>query len=163
MKNIFKAQLAILAFTLIFSACSSVKNLPAKATGASRAKFVGTWNLTKVSYSGLVPNTVQMAFDQAPPKDFIGSTWQLTNSGNGAYTLPNGTAQTIFWSYNKSGANGEIFQFKKIYQGDKAKNVTEGYQLIVAQNDGRFMALKSAVAFGTQTGYIIYTFQKKLN
>jgi hypothetical protein len=163
MKKIFQTSLAILAFTLIFSACSGVKNLPANATGASRARFVGTWNLIKVSYSGLVPDAVQTVFDQAPPKDFIGSTWQLTNSGNGIYTLLNGTSQTIFWSYNKSTAQGEVFQFKKIFEGDKAKNVAEGYQLIVAQNDGRYMAVKSPVFIGNQKGYIIYTFQKKLN
>jgi len=161
MKKILRAAIAAIALITIFSACSTIKSLPAAATGASRARFVGTWNLNKVSYDGLVSGSVQNVFDQAPPNDFIGSTWQLTNSGNGIYTLANGTSQTIFWSVNNNGANGgQIFQFKKIFQGDKAKNVQEGYQLIVDNNDGKTMTIKSPVSIGNRTAYIIYYFTK---
>src|SRR3954466_7304421 len=102
MKKIFKLILPVIAIVSIFSACSTVKKLPAAATGATRARFVGTWTLNHVDYDGLVPGSVQNVFDQAPPNDFIGSTWKLTNSGNGLYTLANGTSQTIFWSVNKN-------------------------------------------------------------
>jgi hypothetical protein len=161
MKNLFRSAIALIAFTLILSACNTVKNLPAAATGASRARFVGTWTLNSVNYDGLVPGAVQNVFDQAPPKDFIGSTWKLTNSGNGIYTLVNGTSQTIFWSVNNNGENkGQIFQFKKIYEGDKAKNVQEGYQLIVDAQDGKAMTVKSPISLGNKTAYIIYSFTK---
>lgn len=161
MKKIFSILFAVVAVTVILQACSGIKNLPAAATGASRARIVGTWTLTAVNYDGIVAGAVQNVFDQAPPRDFINSTWQLTNSGNGMYTLANGTSQTIYWSYNNQDATNPIFQFKKIYEGDKAKNVAEGYQLAIVKNDGRFMTIKSPVDIGNKTAYIIYTFQKK--
>ena len=160
MNNTFQKSTLVVLLALIFSACSTIKNLPAAATGASRAKMVGTWTLNQVSYDGLVPGSVQSVFDQAAPDDFNGSTWKLTNSGNGIYTLTNGTSQTIFWSVNNSTGSGELFQFKKLYQGDVARKVQQGYQLIVANNDGSTMTLKSPVSLGDKTAYVIYSFTK---
>ena len=160
MKKAFQNSASIILLALIFSACSTIKNLPAAATGASRAKFVGTWTLNKVSYDGLLPGSVQTVFDQAAPDDFNGSIWKLTNSGNGIYTLTNGTSQTIFWSVNNNTSGGELFQFKKLYQGDSAKKVQQGYQLIVANNDGAIMTLKSPISLGDKTAYVIYSFTK---
>ncbi len=157
MKKTLQLTFTVLALAFILQACSTTKSL----VGASNGHINGTWTLTNVSYDGLLPNAVQDVFNQAPPRDFINSTWQLTNSGNGMYTLANGTSQTIFWSYNTQDKSNPIFQFKKIYQGDKAKNVAEGYQLNIAQNDGKSMTLKSPISVGDKTAYIVYTFQKK--
>lgn len=157
MKKILHFTLSILALTFILQACSTTKSL----VGAAHGHINGTWTLTNVSYDGLVPGAVQNVFDQAPPAAFVNSTWQLTNSGNGMYTLANGTSQSIFWSYNDQDKSNPIFQFKKIYQGDKAKNVSEGYQLNVVQVDGSSMTLKSPVAMGSKTAYIVYTFSKQ--
>jgi len=77
------------------------------------------------------------------------------------YTLNNGTSQSIFWSVNNSDPSGQIFQFKKIYEGDKPKNVAEGYQLYVVSNNGSSMTLKSPVAVGNGTAFVIYTFSKR--
>lgn len=163
MKKIFQTSLAILALTFVFSACSSTKNTTAGTTSAasvSRGKFVGTWTLTNVTYDGLVPNAVQNVFDQAPPSAFVGSTWKFTNSGNGIYTLTNGASQTIFWSVYNGGTTGTQFQFKKLYEGDKAKNVEEGYRLNIASVSDAGMTLQSPVAVGSGTGYVVYTFVK---
>ncbi|WP_184543894.1 hypothetical protein [Mucilaginibacter sp. FT3.2] len=158
MKNLLKAPIAILSLIFLFAACSTPQNTT--TTNVSRGKFTGTWTLNNVSYDGLVQNAVQNVFDQAAPEAFVGSTWKLTNSGNGIYTLANGVSQTIFWSVYNGGTTGTQFQFKKLYQGDKAKNVAEGYRLDIASNDGATMVLKSAVAVGNSTGYIIYSFTK---
>lgn len=158
MKTIFQTSAIIIISVLTFSACSTVKKLPATVAGASRARFVGTWALNKVSYEGLLPGAVQTVFDQAAPESFNGSTWVLTNSGNGTYTLANGTSQTIFWSYSNN--SGPLFQFKKLYQGDSAGKVKEGYQLVVANNDGTSMTLKSPVSIGEKTAYVVYSFTK---
>ncbi|OOQ58693.1 hypothetical protein [Mucilaginibacter pedocola] len=166
MKKIFHTTVALLALSLAFTACSSSKNTsssPSTETSAasvSRGKFVGTWQLTNVSYDGLVENAVQNVFDQAAPRDFIGSTWKFTNSGNGIYTLSNGQSQTIFWSVYNGGSTGTQFQFKKLYEGDKAKNVQEGYRLNIGSISGTGMTLMSPIAVGSGTGYIIYTFVK---
>lgn len=159
MKKIFQTSIAILSVILVLSACSGQKNTV--SNNVSRGKFVGTWTLNNVSYDGLLQNAVQNVFDQAPPEAFTGSTWKLTNSGNGVYTLSNGASQTIFWSVYNGGSTGTQFQFKKIYQGDKPKNVAEGYRLDIAGNDGSTMTLKAPVAIGSNgTGYIIYSFTK---
>lgn len=157
MKKIFQLTFTVLALAFILQSCSTSKSL----VGAQNGPINGTWTLTNVSYDGLLPNAVQNVFNQAPPAAFVNSTWKLTNSGNGMYTLANGTSQTIFWSYNTQDKSNPIFQFKKIYEGDKAKNVTEGYQLYVAQADRSTMTLKSPVAVGNKTAYIVYSFQKQ--
>lgn len=160
MKKLVQLSLSILAFTIIISACSSSKNAVTGASNVSRGKFTGTWTISSVSYEGIVQQAVQNMFDQAPPQDFVGSTWKLTNSGNGTYTLKNGTAQTIFWSVNNNAGSNQLFQFKKLYEGDKAQKVTDGYQLVVSSNDGTSMTLKSPVALGDKTAYVVYTFAK---
>ena len=156
MKKLLKITFILSAVTLLFAACGPTKNIV--NGGSARNKFVGTWTVTGITYEGLLQGSVSSVFDQAPPAAFEGSTWQLTNSGNGLYTLNNGTAQTIYWSLND---NNQTFQFKKIFQGDKAKNVTAGYQMVVARNDGATMTLKSPVSVGTGSGFVVYTFAKK--
>jgi len=158
MKKLLQTSALIIIALFTFSACSTVKKLPATVAGGSRARFVGNWTLTKVNYEGLVAGSVQTVFDQGAPEDFNGSTWNLTNSGNGKYTLANGTSQTIFWSYTNT--NGELFQFKKLYQGDSARKVQEGYQLIVASIDDNYMTLKSPINLGNKTAYVVYSFAK---
>jgi len=107
-----------------------------------------------------MPAAIQDVFNQAPPQDFVGSTWQFTNSGNGTYSLLNGPSQNIFWSIYYRDPRGTLFQFKKLYVGDKAQNVKLGYKLIIASNDGTDMVLKSPIAIGNKTGYIVYSFSK---
>lgn len=157
MKKILQFTFCILALSVILQACSTTKSL----VGASHGHINGTWTLTNVSYDGLLPGAVQNVFDQAPPAAFVNSTWRLTNSGNGLYTLANGTSQSIFWSYNDQDKSNPMFQFKKIYEGDKAKNIAEGYQLNVAQVDGSSMTLKLPVAVRDKTAYIVFTFSKQ--
>lgn len=159
MKIIFRLTL-IIAAAFAIASCSAPKNAITSAPSASRGKFTGVWTVTNISYDGLIENAVQNVFDQAPPSAFRNSTWNLTNSGNGIYTLTNGASQTLYWSVNNNDAAGQVFQFKKIYQGDKPKNITDGYQLYVVSNNGSSMVLKSPVAVGNSTAYIIYTFNK---
>ncbi len=156
MKKTLQILIPVLAIALLIASCS----VPAALTGSSRARFVGTWTLNTVTYERLVSGSVQTVFDQAAPSAFVGSTWQLTNSGNGMYTLNNGTSQTIFWSLFNDPAAGTMFQFKKIYQGDKPKNVPDGYRLVINDNDGQSMTLKSPVTIGNTMGYVVYSFTK---
>jgi hypothetical protein len=155
MKKIITLALFMSAFALLISGCSATKSVV--NGGSTRSNFVGTWTITDVGYESLVESAVQTVFDQGPPASFVGSTWSLTNSGNGSYTLSGGEMQKIFWSLN-----GQTFQFKKIFEGDKAKNVAEGYQMVVGSNDGKTMKLKTPITIsGSSTGYVVYTFAKK--
>jgi hypothetical protein len=160
MKRIFEIIVMAVVIGLTVVGCST-QNTATSVSNVGRGKFTGTWTLNNVSYDGLVESAVSNVFDQAKPSAFVGSTWKLTNSGNGMYTLSNGTSQSIYWSVNNSGSNGQMFQFKKIYEGDKAKNVQQGYQLMVSSNDGNNMILKSPVSIGNGTGYVVYSFSKQ--
>jgi len=157
MKKIALIAVTIISAALLFAGCSATKS--AMYGGSLRAKFVGSWTLNTVTYEGLVQGSVQTVFDQGKPEDFMGSTWKLTNSGNGSYKLANGTSQNIFWSIATVGAD-QVFQFKKLYQGDKPQHVADGYQLTIAGNDGNAMTLKTPVSLGKGFGYVVYTFSK---
>jgi hypothetical protein len=155
MKRLFKISIALLAVVVLATSCSVVN----KTAGVDRSRFVGTWTITSVTYEGIIANAVSKVFDQASPNAFVGSTWQLTNSGNGLYTLANGTSQSIYWSYYNPG-NGvqPQFQFKKVYEGDKVKNIDSGYRISIGNIDGSTMTLKVPV---TANGYVVYSFIKK--
>lgn len=158
MKSLYRLCLSVAVIALIFSSCSGPRNTMAGAD-VSRGKFTGDWTLTNVTYERLLPGAVQTLFDQAAPNAFLGSTWKFTNSGNGIYTLTSGVSQTIYWSINNNDARGQLFQFKKIYQGDKAKNVETGYQLLVASNTGSYMTLKLPVnVSNSSTAYVVLSF-----
>ena len=161
MKNIFRTTVFIAVLAFAFTSCNAPKGTVSASSVASRGKFTGKWVLGSIKYDGLIERAVNNVFDQAPPAAFRGSTWEFTNSGNGIYTLNTGVSQTIFWSINNTDPNGQILQFKKIYQGDKPKNVAEGYQLYVASIDAETMTLKSPIALGDKTAYIIYAFTRK--
>lgn len=157
MKKILQLTLSVLAITFILQACSTTKAL----VGADHGHINGTWTLTNVSYDGLLPGAIQNVFDQAPPSAFINSKWQLTNSGNGMYTLADGTSQSIFWTYIDKDKSNPIFQFKKTFKGEATRHIAEGYQLNVAHVDGNSMTLRSPVALGNKTAYIVYSFSKQ--
>lgn len=158
MKKLVPLSLLIV-FIFTITACSTTKS----ATKVpSRSKFSGTWTLNAVNYEGLVEMGVQNVFDEAKPADFVGSTWKLTNSGNGTYALSNGTVRKIFWSlYNPgNGIAQPMFQFKKLDPDVKAKNVAEGYRLLVADASGSTLILKSPVDLGTKQGFVVFSFVK---
>jgi hypothetical protein len=156
--EMFKKKLFWVGLLVIISSCSTVKKLPATIAGASRARFVANWTITNVSYDGLLPGAVQTIFDMSAPQNYVGSNWKLTNSGNGSVSLPNGTNQTIYWSYNTNNAN--VFQFKKLFVGDSARKVDEGYQLTVSSIDDSQMVLKLPVSLGDKTAYVVLYFKK---
>lgn len=158
MKKLVPLSLLIALFFTI-SACSTIKS---STKAPSRSKFTGTWTLNTVTYEGLVEMGVQNVFDEAKPADFVGSTWKLTNSGNGSYALSNGTVRKIFWSlYNPgNGIAQPMFQFKKLDAGLKAKKVDEGYRLLVAEASNAALILKSPIDLGTKQGFVVFSFVK---
>ena len=161
MKKLIQYSVIAIFIGVFFNSCSTTQKAVSYTAGAARSKFVGTWVCNSVTYQDIVTGTVQKVFDQASPQAFVNSTWILTNSGNGQYSLTNGMSQSIYWSYYNPG-NGETpaFQFKKIYQGDKAKNVDSGYRLVIDNINGNNMVLKTPVDMGGKTGYVVYSFSK---
>ncbi len=164
MKKTLLKTVCVVLVALSFSACSSLKKNP---NTISRGKISGNWGITAVSLEGLLPGSVQSAFNTAPYTCFENSIWKLTNSGNGSFTINNtkngcpvGTTQNIYWSFS-NGTSGPEFQFKKLYDKDKPKNVEDGYRLLVTATTGNTMTLKSPVQYGGKTGYVVYNFVKQ--
>ena len=159
MKKLFLAIILACTVVLVLPSCNTAKRVTAGISG-SRGTAVRNWVVTNIALEGLPDQAVQGLFGEKNYKCFEGSTWNLTNSGNGTYALPassecGAVTQSIFWS---AAPKDETFQFKKIYEGDKAKNVTEGYRLILSSLSSKQMVLKSPIEFGGKTANIILTF-----
>jgi len=160
MKRILVIAAILCSSLMVLQSCSSTNNAP--STSLKRGKVTGTWLLNNITFEGVPAIAVKSLFDEASYKCFIGSTWTLTNSGNGSYMLPGGSecpsgTQSIFWSVS---AADETFQFKKIYEGDKAKNVTTGYRLVLSETSGDRMVIKSPIEYGNSTAYVVMNFTK---
>ena len=158
MKTIFKSTL-ILGFVAVFAACS-----PKTMTTAtvSRGDIFGTWMVTRVDMQGFPMGTsAGRVFDMANAQDFEGSTWVLKGGGTGTISLTNGDVQPIYWSVNKS-TPVPTFQFKKLMDGQKAKDVETGYSLDFGDVSGGTAVFKTPVFLsGGQTAYINLTFAKQ--
>ena len=160
MKRILVIAAILCSSMMVLQSCSSTQGT--SSSSLKRSKVTGTWVLNNITFEGVPAIAVRSLFDEASYKCFIGSTWTLTNSGKGTYMLPGGNecaaaTQSIFWSVSTAD---ETFQFKKIYEGDKAKNVTSGYRLILSSTSGDNLVLKSPIEYGNTTAYIVLNYSK---
>ncbi len=163
MKKISLAIALLFVSVIVFESCS-----PKTSTGATavkRGNVTGNWILNNISFDGVPDVAVKGLFGENSYRCFVGSTWSLTNSGNGTYSLPTSAncsakTQDIFWS---SSASDETFQFKKLDAGEKARNVTDGYRLILASGNDNMLTLKSPVEYSGRTAYVILNFVKAVN
>jgi hypothetical protein len=159
MKRILVIVAILCSSLMVLQSCSSTKS---GVTTVSRGKVTGNWVLNNITFEGIPSIAVKGLFGEPSYNCFVGSTWNLTNSGNGSYTLVGGAGcttgtQTIFWS---ATAADQTFQFKKIYEGDKAKNVTDGYRLVLFSGTGDNLVLKSPIEYGSTTAYVVLNFSK---
>ncbi len=156
--------IALFCTALVVMQSCSPKTTASGTTAARRGDVNGNWVLNNVSFEGIPEVAVRSFLGETSYKCFVGSTWVLTNSGNGSYSLPNSAScsaktQNIFWSMNSSEGT---FQFKKLYEGDKAKNVTEGYRLELSSSTSDMLVLKSPIEYSGRTAYIVLTFNKAM-
>jgi hypothetical protein len=163
MKRILVMAAIVCSSLMVFQSCSSTRT--AGTTPIKRGNITGNWVLNDVTFEGVPAGNVKSMFGESSYKCFVGSTWRLTNSGNGTYILPGGAdcaakTQEIFWS---ASAADETFQFKKVYEGEKPKNITDGYRLLIASASGDSMVIKSPVEYGTSPAYIVMNFSKAAN
>jgi len=158
MKTTLKFSIVMPIF-LLFLACSSTKPGSTSSPSASQWKrgVKGQWVLNSVEKRNFPAGAnVKKIFDEAPIACFIGSTWNLIANGKGAITFSTdgelcapGATREIFWSIYKPENGGEPqFQFKKLYPGEKAKDITEGYRLDLAYADEQSMTLNMPVNVG---------------
>ena len=158
MKNKLKTIPALLlfAFAIIFTSCASKQNT--NALKLSKSKIADTWVVNSVMLEGFpMGYKVTDAFEMAPFEEFTNSVWDLNGNYNGTITLTNGKTQEIFWSLYED-RTPPIFQFKKIGDNEKAKNVNEGFQLEITDVNKERLIMKSPIRLASgNTAYIVYT------
>jgi len=155
----------IVAATMIITACSSSK----KATGAaSRDDVKGTWLLENITYDGLPQGQkIKLTLlDEGDETCLIGSTWAFPNNGNGSYIITQNKSgctpgeRNIVWSYQLEN-DQPIFQYKRLPEGVKAKDVTDGYKFNIVTATDANLALRSNVSYEGNTISINYSFARK--
>ncbi len=151
-------NLILVASTMLFLVnCSSSKNATDLKT--STGNLSGLWTVSDISVDLPSGFKVSDVFDEAPYQDFMNSQWDLKRNGKGSYTLSNGTKRDIYWSVYGKGADAQ-FQFKKL-NGEKARNVDDGYRLMIDNVSNNSFVAKTPIDIGSGgTGYITYTFTK---
>lgn len=159
-KSCMNLKTRILFFILsifFLTSCTSSKN--ATNLKPTVANLAGEWTISNIVVDLPAGFQITNVFDEAPYTDFQGSKWNLIRNGNGSFTLANGTKQNIYWSIYGKG-NDAQFQFKKL-NGEKAKNVEEGYRLQLGTINNNSFTAKTIVDAGNgKTGSITYTFSK---
>jgi predicted small secreted protein len=163
MKRLSFAALFLALVAIIASSCSPKQGV---TQDINKAAVKGNWVLTDIKYEGIPDKAKVTVFDEADAKCFIGSQWVLPdNYAMGSYTLSstengcNPVTQKIAWSLTKQGGV-TMFGFKKLYSGDKDKNVTDGYRVQVT-GAGSIMTWRANVNFENTNAAIIYTLQRR--
>lgn len=175
---------SLLTLVLLMTSCGAPKkgasnsnsSVSTSASGPSAAQWKagikGQWVLKSVDRQDIPQSyTIKNIFDEAPVDCFIGSVWNFPGGNqrgsitfNSSGTLcANGAVRTIVWSIYNPGVNGgePEFQFKKIYAGDKASNVTSGYRLGLSYADENKLVMKMPIELNDgSTGYLILNFAR---
>lgn len=148
----------------ILSSCSTANKVSGPSASPSTIK--GNWTINDIDIEGADKAALKViAFGDGLYSCYIGSQWNLVQNGNGTYTINSNAdgcssgTRTIYWSLeNRDGVQN--FLFKKLENGEKPKQVTDGYRLAIKSIDASSMTLQSAVGFEGKTIYINYHFSK---
>lgn len=175
---------SLLAVVLLMASCGAQKKgVSNTASGSSatesgpsaaqwRSGIKGTWVLNSVTREDIpAAYTVKNIFDEAPVDCFVGSLWNLPGGNyRGSITFntegtlcANGAVRTIIWDvYNPKNTGEEPqFQFKKLYAGDKASNVTSGYRMDLSYANEESLVMKMPIPLDNgSTGYLVFNFSK---
>lgn len=162
MKNLTLAAFCLVA-TLFTVSCKTQSGAATQSISKSAVK--GNWVVTDIQFEGIPEHSKVTVFDEASYYCFKGSQWVLPSNSNGSYTLSSTeegcstASQPIVWSIYKQGGI-DMFQFKKVGTGLKAKNVTEGYRVEITSVNNTTMVWRAAVSYEDKNASIIYTLQR---
>lgn len=163
MKHLTLAALCLVA--VFFTISCKTQSAAGTTQSITKSSVKGNWIVTDIRFEGIPAHSKVTVFDQASFSCFKGSQWVLPSNANGSYTLSStddgcSTAtQSIVWSLYKEGGV-DMFQFKKVGTGLKAKNVTEGYRVQVTSLSNTTMEWKAFVNYEDKSGSIVYTLQR---
>lgn len=154
----------ILGISLLVLSCSSSKKA---ADTVSRNDLKGNWLLDNITYEGLPQDQALKLtlLDEGSDECLKGSTWVLPNNGYGSYSIAQSGAgctageRNIVWSHRVEKGQ-DIFQYKRLAGGEKAKNITDGYKFTIVSATDNNLLLSSKVDYGGSTISINYSFVK---
>lgn len=152
-----KIILAGIAGMLISISCNSAKQMKSPEVAL---KFKGDWEITSVKYE---KGYKLKPFDEgADSQCFVGSHWKLIpNNDSGSYTINGGGSCPVVTQPIKFEVTKENeFRFKKLQSGVKAKNITEGYVLMVEKQDADHFTLVQDVPFEGKILKVYYNFAR---
>lgn len=124
----------------------------------SQIGLKGKWTITNVSYTGSEYFKVT-SFQIADSKCFVGSNWQfVSNNNKGTMKLSQCTdfSSDIVWSITPE----KEFTLKFVGEDAKARKITQGYRLKVANQSETSFQLIDKINVGGNTADIVYQFQK---
>lgn len=151
----------LFAIFLLVTSCNN-----SKVVADNEKLMRGDWTISNVSVDGINQSYVNITvFDEAKTQCYVGSAWHLVqNNASGNYTVnaggdcPSGTTK-IKWFITEEGGQ-YYFNFKKVYEGERPKNVVDGYKMRVASNTGSTIVLVQDLMFEGKPISVNYTFQK---
>ncbi len=124
----------------------------------SQVGLKGNWKITNVSYPGS-EYFKATSFQIADSKCFIGNTWSFVsnnNKGTMALTQCTDFQSDIVWSITPE----KEFTLKFIGEDAKARKVTQGYRMRVANQSENSFQLIDKITVGSNTADIVYQFQR---
>ncbi len=158
MKNLILMNFAAL---VLLASCAG-----SRAVVDNEIQMRGDWTVTDVSISGINESYVNITvLDEAKSQCYEGSSWHLVqNNASGNYTLNGGAdcpaqMSKIKWFVTDEGGQ-MFFNFKRIYDGERPKNVVDGYKMRITSNTGTTMVLTQDLMFEGKPINVSYTFQK---
>ncbi|WP_209389820.1 lipocalin family protein [Chryseobacterium sp. RR2-3-20] len=156
-----KLLLACIVGTSLFTvSCSGVKKAgEAQSQRSEFLKMKGDWQIVSIDYD---KSYKIKPFDEgADAKCFIGSHWRfIPNNYSGSYTLDGGGSCPKLIQPIKIDIKSNVFTFKKIAEGTKAKQNTAGYTLNVIEKGTDEFSLEQNVPFEGNTIKVVYNFQR---
>ena len=154
-----KKIILISVFSVLLLSCKSKSATATKLDMKSEVAMKGNWTISSVTYPGSDVIKVT-SFDLADSKCFVGSTWKfISNNNKGSFAINSPKCITystaITWFVNKEGE----FVFK-ILDDDKAKKITTGYVLRVANKTETSFQLVDKINVAGKMTEVVYQFDK---
>lgn len=185
MKKYILSVCSILVTVIMLTSCGAQKKSSVGGTTTTisndgpsarewRNGLKGRWILNAVTREDIPKNyTIKNIFDEAPVDCFIGSEWNLPGGNyKGSITFhasgtlcADGAVRNFVWSiYDLPNDNLQPqFQFKKLYAGERARDVTTGYRMDLSYSDGTSLVMRMPIPLDNGTGYLVFNFSRIQN
>ena len=184
MRKYILSVCSIFTMVLLLTSCGAQRKSSAAGVGGGSAVsndgpsarewrngLKGKWVLNSVDREDIPANyTIKNIFDEAPVDCFIGSVWNLPGGNyqgsiefHTAGTLcADGAVRNLVWSiYDVPNDNLQPqFQFKKLYAGERARNVTSGYRLDLSYSDGQSLVMRMPIPLDNGEGNLVFNFSR---